>query len=288
MGDRLRTLLNAGLVGAQRLKRATLGERLRLADHPRALAAYRLAVGWGRARSVEVHGHRLRLDPLDSLHLSLRGRYEEGETAFVQRQVGPGDLVFDVGAHVGYFSLLFARAVGPRGHVLAFEPHPHNRALLLENVAANGYRNVAVLPQAVADGAGQATLYASAENTGDNALHGSGSGFPVETLALDRFEALARGRRVFLKLDTQGHEPQVFAGARGLLQAAQELTALFEFWPHGLRAAGADPRALLALGAELGCAAHTLSEAGELEPLDPDALLTELAGEAFTTVVWTR
>ena len=121
-----------------------------------------------------------------------------------------------------------------------------------------------------------------------NALHGRGPGFTVETRALDGYLEHARGKRVFLKLDTQGHELDVFAGARALFAAAAEVTVLFEFWPHGLRQAGRDPREVFEVQAELGCTGHTLSDAGELLPLDPERLLAELEGEQFTSVVWTR
>ena len=147
---------------------------------------------------------------------------------------------------------------------------------------------VAQPPAAVSAADGHATLYASLENTGDNALHGRGPGFTVETRALDGYLEHARGKRVFLKLDTQGHELYVFAGARALFAAAAEVTVLFEFWPHGLRQAGRDPREVFEVQAELGCTGHTLSDAGELLPLDPERLLAELEGEQFTSVVWTR
>jgi len=285
---RLRKLLNATLTASGRLKRALLGERLRLANHPHLLQLYERLVRLGRVEEVEIHGHRLRLDPLDSMHLSLHGRYEEGETRFVQQRVRPGDVVFDVGAHVGYFTLLFARGVGPGGRVFAFEPHPDNRALLVHNLAANGYANVEVSAAAVARADGHATLYASLDNTGDNALHGQGPGFTVETRALDGYCEQARGKRAFFKLDTQGHELDVFAGAHELFAACAEVTVLFEFWPHGLRQAGRDPREVFRVQDELGFAGHTLDDAGRLQPLDPDALLASLQGEAFSTVVWTR
>jgi FkbM family methyltransferase len=64
----------------------------------------------------------------------------------------------DVGAHVGYFTLLLAKQVGPSGEVVAFEPNPNIFEILKENVALNGYRNVILENKAVADQAGQVEL----------------------------------------------------------------------------------------------------------------------------------
>src|SRR5262249_33960355 len=70
--------------------------------------------------------------------------------------VEPGDVVFDVGANIGFFSTLLSQLVGPSGRVLAFEPEPENLALLRANLAANGGHNVTVVPCAAGAGAGLA------------------------------------------------------------------------------------------------------------------------------------
>ena len=101
------------------------------------------------AQACTVHGHRMLLDRYDTLDLRRQGIFEPLATALLPLLVGDGDMVIDVGANIGYYTLLCARLVGKRGLVYAFEPEPQAFALLEQNVALNGYRNVVARRQAL-------------------------------------------------------------------------------------------------------------------------------------------
>src|SRR5262245_20422896 len=101
-----------------------------------------------------VHGHRMRLlDPANDRYVSpvlaARAGYEPFETEWVLSMCRPGDTVFDIGAHIGYYTLLLARRVGKTGRVVAFEPDSTNYNTLAENVALSGYRHIDLFPFAV-------------------------------------------------------------------------------------------------------------------------------------------
>ncbi|SRR6266545_2940317 len=90
-----------------------------------------------------VHGHRMVLhdparDRFIAPSLLHAGCFKPFETELVMNEVRPGDVVVDVGAHIGYFTLLLAALVGPKSRVFAFEPDPDNFALLCRNVELNG------------------------------------------------------------------------------------------------------------------------------------------------------
>ena len=89
-----------------------------------------------------VMGNKMFLDPQDSLLLSINGIYEEFETELVSKEISKNDVVVDIGANIGYYTLIFAKLVGENGKVFAFEPDPSNFALLKKNVELNGFRNV--------------------------------------------------------------------------------------------------------------------------------------------------
>lgn len=87
-----------------------------------------------------VMGHKMFLDCKDSLNLSINnGIYEEFETNIVKEEIKKGDIVLEIGANIGYYTLIFAKLVGEKGKVFAFEPDPTNFALLKKNIEINGY-----------------------------------------------------------------------------------------------------------------------------------------------------
>lgn len=113
---------------------------------PGARRLYGVTVRTLRPSSVTVRGHLLNLDAEDSLLLSVRGDFEDFEIELFERCIRSGDTVIDVGAHIGLYSLVAARAAGPGGHVYAFEPLESNRLLLSRNIEANGYTTITVSP----------------------------------------------------------------------------------------------------------------------------------------------
>ena len=105
-----------------------------------------------KSRAI-VRGRVMHLDPSDTGVTPLlfyRGMMDPLETQLVQELVRSGDTVIDIGANVGYYTLLFSELVGETGRVIAFEPDPNNFALLERNVLGNGCRNVTLVPKAVA------------------------------------------------------------------------------------------------------------------------------------------
>ncbi|CAM3598205.1 FkbM family methyltransferase [Smaragdicoccus niigatensis] len=232
----------------------------------------RRALGVNR---VQVLGHDFEVDANDTLHIAMRGSYELEETAWYQANVKTGDVVLEVGANIGYFTLLFAKLVGPTGLVLAFEPDPEISAILRRNVARNGYHNVDIRQVAAGAVSEQRQLHYSSENRGDNrffALDGDTSSVAVEVRALDD-ELEGLGRPIdLLKMDIQGFEPIALAGMHRVLSTNPPKRILMEFWPDGITAMGNDPAALLTT---LRGAGYSIGEldSGVVKPVD-DAELT--------------
>jgi len=195
------------------------------------------------------------IDKLDSLRLSKNGTYEPMETACVKLLLKPGQTFVDIGAHIGYYTLLAAEIVGPKGRVFAFEPDPENFALLEANIKAAGVEEYVVAVNAAIglNHGGKSELYLSRTNSGDHRLFATPGRTHVEVpvLALDRY--LSYGDVDFIKCDTQGYEWAVLAGARNLLQKCPaKIYMLVEFYPSGLCLSGSSGANLLALLEELG------------------------------------
>jgi FkbM family methyltransferase len=150
------------------------------------------------------------------------GHYEPDVVRAVERLLLPGDRSFDVGAHLGYFSLIMAKTVGPGGRVVSFEPDPRNRSRLTENLERNAGLTEGVslvVPAAVGKQSGS-MAFARGETTGIGHLVEEGGDFEVEVVTLD--EAAERyGTPKLVKVDVEGRELEAIQGAHRLLSEAR-------------------------------------------------------------------
>ncbi|TDG12199.1 FkbM family methyltransferase [Seongchinamella unica] len=194
------------------------------------------------------------------MHVSRRlreqGVWEPYESSLVLDFLAPGDVFVDVGANIGYFSLLAASRVGPAGAVFAFEPDPDNFTLLTDSVAANGKQDIVhPIRAALAAKTGEARLYLSENNLGDHQIFAAEEGRQSRAIKLlNGAEALSgRLQRLdLLKIDTQGSEYGVVQGLMPLLTSLPTRPrVIIELTPLSLRQCGSSGRALVELLAEL-------------------------------------
>ncbi|MGH7739944.1 MAG: FkbM family methyltransferase [bacterium] len=219
---------------------------------------------WLKPRQVWVQGHRMVLDDQDSLELATREIYEPLETRLLLENLRPGQTFLDIGANIGYYTLLAARQVGPQGKVFAFEPDPENFRILKTNVEFNGYSNATLLPQAVSAQSGEARLYLNPRNRGDHRLYDSKdnrSSLPIAQVALDDVFKELETIPHFIKMDIQGAEAGALAGMKKLLSRCARVILISEFGPEGLRRFGADPQIFLRDLTELGFKIREIDEA---------------------------
>jgi FkbM family methyltransferase len=191
------------------------------------------------ALSMFVHREN---DAYISPSLSRFGYWEPLETRLVLDMVGSGQTVVDVGANIGYYTVIMSRLVGPQGRVVAFEPEPANLALLKKNLELNDIHNVTVMEQAVAERCSRGHLYLSPDNLGDHRLLDAAGGrksLPVDIVSLDSCPHLDGSAVDFVKIDTQGAELSVLNGMAGLIENNREaLSILMEFSPRLLAGSG--------------------------------------------------
>jgi FkbM family methyltransferase len=176
-------------------------------------------------------GHGLRLDA-GSLSLSsaqaggvLRGLHETQVQEALRRCLPRGGVFVDVGAHVGYLTIIGARLVGPAGFAIAVEPVPANAQAIARNAALNGLANVRVVEAAGAAQAGEAelitvtdTLWTRLASVGGHPLESERS--LVRTVALDDLLECGKIPAVpdLVKIDVEGAELDVVEGMRALLE----------------------------------------------------------------------
>lgn len=151
-----------------------------------------------------------------SLNKCWLGIYEYPKQLEFAKRVLPGQVVYDIGANVGFYTLLASFLVGPQGKVIAFEPVPRNLEYIAKHLEINGADNVAIVAAAVSDTSGAATFAIGRHHTIGH-LSDDGS-LQVELVSLDE---CVYGRRFpvpgVLKLDIEGSEYLALSGAASLL-----------------------------------------------------------------------
>lgn len=196
--------------------------------------------------SVSLNGQTFfahTFDRMIALFLLKLGILEKREMDLFKKTVKKGWTVLDIGANIGYPSLLFSKLVGENGKVIAFEPDKNNLEMLRKNIKVNNCKNIVVVPMAVSDRTGGGTLYISDSHSGDHRIYSSGEKRRtqnIKTTSLDDYFK-SKNKINFIQMDVQGAEELVFKGMKGLLNENKEISILLEFWPEGLRKIGSSP-----------------------------------------------
>ncbi len=154
------------------------------------------------------------------------GFWELRNQRFFASHLRPGDVVYDVGAHVGLYTLVSSGRVGAEGHVYAFEPSPRNVRYLRQHIELNCLENCTIIEAAVSDRSGWHHFDPTVHDT---AGYVSETGpMIVRTLALDEFLSAEHGRRPpnAIKIDAEGAEMNVLSGGRHIISEFSPLIFL--------------------------------------------------------------
>ncbi|HET9387960.1 MAG TPA: FkbM family methyltransferase, partial [Gemmatimonadales bacterium] len=208
--------------------------------------------------------------------LFLTGNFEPNELMWLTQTLTEGMTMLDIGAHVGMYSLIASKLVGDSGVVVAMEPSTREFQQLSVHMALNDLRNVRCVHAAASDASGEATLKVASEwNSGHNTF---GEFFVdsvektgeerVRTRTVDEVVIDQQLQRVdVIKIDVEGHEVKVLAGAAETL-ARFRPTLLIEVFEETLRRQGASATAVLAFLERQGYRLQEFSDTtGELVPL---------------------
>ncbi len=162
--------------------------------------------------------------------------YEPFESKLVKEHLKPGLTVYNIGANLGYYSILASECVGPQGKVYAFEPAPENFELLQRTVAENRISNIELIQAAVGAAVGSAVLSISSTNSGDHQLQNIASRehVVVNVLSIDSFISEGHRKPDAIIMDVQGSELDALRGGTELLASKHPLVIFTEFWPSGL------------------------------------------------------
>jgi FkbM family methyltransferase len=182
------------------------------------------------------------------------GKYERYETELMLRQIKNGDVVVDVGANIGYYTLLMAKKVGKSGKVYAIEPEKNNFEILKKNVEENGFKNVVMVNAGAGEIDETRELEVSEENLGDHRIRSQMSDLgcqvirnkkqKIEKIQIIKLDDLVKERVDLMKIDTQGWEPFVIEGAKEIIEKDRPEIFL-EYMPEAMTDSGGDGKKMM-------------------------------------------
>ena len=209
------------------------------------------------------NGNKFYIDKNDTNHYSNTVMYEDTEfpppmpnhiLKIIHDSCIPGNIVVDVGANIGWYTLSYAKLVGSTGKVFAFEPISENFELLRKNVSVNNYNNVFCEQKAVSNENKKVTMEIS-DRIGDHRIienkKSSNATLQVNCLTLDEFFKQEQ-KNDFLKIDTEGFDLHVLQGAENIIKKNKNIVICIEFNPTLLHQNNIQPKSLLNFITSLG------------------------------------
>ncbi len=219
--------------------------------------------GWRRLRTK--HGFLMNLNLKDWIpqDIFLTGEFESATTAVLKKLLKPGDIAVDVGANIGYFSLLFSQCVGSSGRVFSYEPVPRLASILRNNAELNGFDQITLSSLALSDHDGRALFHVGPEdNSGLSSLRLPRGSIATLDVELARFDKIFNDANdiALVKIDVEGAELAVLRGMEGYL-CNRRPYLLVEVTDKFLKEMGDDEQGLLAFMLGFGYFCYVIGDA---------------------------
>ena len=228
----------------------------------------RIIHSFSKSDFVEIEGRKMYTQNNDGLALSIFKIYEPNQTEIVKKYVHEGDIVIDIGAHVGYYTLLMAQLVGENGKVYSFEPDPVNFQLLKKSVEINGFENVVLIQKAVSNITDKVKLFLGDDDSAINRIYDAKLGdakesIDVESVTIDENFKENDELVNFIKIDSEGSEIKIINGMKQFLSRNQELVMMTEFFPFLIKKSGDEPNQYLKSLEKFGFSLYNILDKNE-------------------------
>lgn len=231
-------------------------------------------------------------DPVISGALAL-GLYEQSELRFFETMIGPTMNFVDVGANVGVYTALALRRMRASSRIISVEPDPSSWPFLQRTVRSNLDRDdspkVSTYQLALSDVKGPVTLHRNPENKGDNRIYADPLCPDRISVFSDLLDSILAKEGIdtiqLIKIDVQGAEAKVVAGAASVLSRSSDCLIMTEFWPFGLLRCGSNPRAYLGSLESLGFHLYSLERNTPLPIQSHEKLIESCPGRVYRNLI---
>jgi|GEM_PF-3775045 len=202
------------------------------------------------------------------------GIHEPIEIELFRKSIRPGMVVIDIGANLGYYSVIAAGAVGPTGKVFAYEPEEKNFALLSKNTQANAFTWLTPLKIGLSNSKGTNTLYLADDHTGIHSFINNRNATRTLTISTetldDSLKAYGSPQVDVIKIDIEGVDILALEGMKETIERSPQLTIFTELYPQAITRLGRKPIELLQIFSDQGFSVSIIDENTKtIQPLQP-------------------
>jgi len=169
-----------------------------------------------------------------SYELLINKKREPYVSALLSQVLKPGEIVLDIGSNIGYYAILEAKQVGPKGKIYCLEPVPENYRLLKQNIKLNGLTNIETFQIAAGDKTEKKIMYVPKRYNWSSFIKPAGlktvKQVPVQVVTIDDFLS-DKPLPTFIRMDVEGYELKILYGMKNLLTSSQPLKIFMELHP---------------------------------------------------------
>lgn len=237
-----------------------------------------------KALTRTIFGHKIFVDTRDmsmAPHILLDGYWEMWVTDIFMNLVKDGMNVIDIGANIGYYSLIFASKIGSTGKLFTFEADPEVFDILHKNMEINGFLGrTELINKAVVDKRGTINFNKCKIHHGSSSIASFSSEFwdnveiiNVETISLDEYFKNKNMKIDIIKIDAEGSEPYIFDGMKELIEKNPNMTIICEFNQYIISGAKRDPRKFLEEIKRYGFTLKYIDDSSNIENISIEELL---------------
>jgi FkbM family methyltransferase len=175
--------------------------------------------------------------------------------------VKEGMVILDIGANIGYYSVIAAQLIGQKGRVFAFEPAPDNFAFLVRNIEVNGFTNIIPVQKAASNRSGKGRLFLCHDAAGHSMYVNDEEGsIEIEVTTVDDFICEIDTPVDLIKMDVEGAEMSVLEGMLGTIKRNPSLKIITELSIKALQESGSSSVEFLKKLYDLGFKVHVIDE----------------------------
>ena len=247
---------------------------------------------------VKIFGNTLVVDAKDmggvGLSIIFDKIYHRTMTNYLQNTIKEGMVFVDIGANIGYFSVIASKLVGNSGKVIAFEPEKHNFELLEMNVQINACNNISCINKAISNIESNSDLFVDKISFGSASLVSpskyvrtfSHEKYLVETISLDKF---IDTKVDIVKIDVEGYETKVIDGMKRILLENRDIILIVEYIPYGAVRINRKPCEMFDALTNVGFSLFDIDERNnKVCPITADVIIKKYTGNETTNILARR